>query len=166
MAQLFRYMDATGDGSGNTNFNLNYSDVGLGAEQALLIPGPLEIFTIARLLISVEDTSGMTANEYGNTGGVLTNGITIKTYDSSDVVTTDITAGVPIKTNAQWGALCYDVARKTWGEGNELLVVRFTLAKSGAPTILDGRKGEYMAINFNDDLTGLISHRYMVQGVQ
>ena len=156
---LYRYMDSVGDGSGDESFIGDYSSA---AEEALLIPASNEIIKVARLIISAEDTSGMTAAKYGNMAA-LTNGVTIQKKNTTGVVT-DITDGVAIKTNAQYSALCYDADIKTWGQGNELLTARFTLSKSGEPVILNGSLGEYLVVNLNDNFDGLISHKFMAQG--
>lgn len=151
-----RYLDTNGDGTGTKNANGNYSS----AAETFYIDGPL---TITRMIVSVEDTGGMQAEEYGNLGTALTNGITID-IDSGglDNELVDLTDGEPIKTNAGWGQLCYDVDLKSWGAGDDLLVVRWTFDKSGAPIKLGD--DDRLEITLNDDFSGLIGHYFLVQG--
>lgn len=160
---FFRYADTVGDGSGTIDFNGDYRDPeGSGPEVAYVTAA--KAITIERMLVSVGDTAGMQAQEYGNLGAALGNGIEVKLYDHNDVEVVDCTDGEPITTNSEWGALCFDVDLKTWGAGNELLVVRWTFAKSGSPLKLD--PGWYLAIELGaDNLSGLLSHRFQVQGV-
>ena len=78
----------------------------------------------------------------------------------------DITAGVPVVSNAEWGALCYDAELKSWGAGNELLVVRFTFKKGGAVVrlVADRPTPDRLVVTVNDNLSGLLTHRFMVHG--
>lgn len=160
MPNFYRYMDSAGDGTGNKNFNGDYSSA---AEQALLVAPYGTPYNVERLIVTIEDTSGMTAAEYGNLQGALTNGVEIKQYNENGV-TLDITDGVPIKTNAAWAQLCYDVDLKTWGAGNEVLSVRFTFGKAGGPLRLSGDHNCYLAVELNDDFSGLVGHYFMLQG--
>jgi len=157
---LPRYLDTNGDGTGTKNANGNYSG---GATDFYIQPPASTIYRIARLIVSVEDTSGFSAAEYGNTGSALSNVIHIETQDGGGTIV-DYDNGVPIKTNAEWGRVCYDADLKTWGAGNELLLVRWTYTKSGSFIRLDGDSSEKFVVTLNDDLTGLISHYFLVQG--
>ena len=159
---ISQYLDTNGDGTGTTNANGDYSSA---LDEFYIEPASDETYLIARIIISVEDTAGMTAEEYGNLGSALTNGVEIQERDGTGVVT-DFTDGVPIKANFQWGALCYDVDIKSWGTTptNELLVARYSFNKFGDGVTVTGELGERLTVRLNDDFTGLISHRFMVQG--
>lgn len=157
---LYRYLDTNGDGTGTKNANGNYS----GAVEEFYIEAQAgDSIKIARMIVSLEDTAVMQAEEYGNFGSALTNGITIKVLDEDDNVISDLTNGVPIKTNAQWGALCYDVDKKAWGAGDELLLVRWTFTKAGDFWHLE--PGQRLVVYLNDDFSGLVNQYFMVQGV-
>jgi len=158
---IYRYLDTNGNGTGVSNAAVDHSSA---VQQYYIAPDPGEVFHIARMIVSIEDTSGMTAQEYGNLGSALTNGVEIKKMKGASLPLIDLSAGVPIQTNAQWGALCYDVDLKTWGVGDELLVVRWTFDKSGGSLRLDSANGERLSVFLNDDFSGLITHRFMVQG--
>jgi len=121
-----------------------------------------EASSIHRLIVSAYDTAGMQAQEYGNIGAALGEGILVYHKGVAGDTIVDLTGGVPITTNAEWGALCYDVDVKTWGSGNELLVVRWTFANTGVPLILE--KGERISVLVRDDLTGLLEQRFLIQG--
>lgn len=155
---IFRYLDTNGDGSGTKNANGDYSSV---ADEFYCQPD-MSVY-INRLIISIEDTSGMQAQEYGNLGSELTNGWELKVTDASGSVKLDLTDGIAVKTNAQIGRNCYDVDVKTWGAGDELLVARWTFGASGAPLYLSAN--DKLSVTFNDDLSGLISHYFLIQGI-
>ena len=157
---LCRYLDTAGDGSGTKNANGNYS----AAEEVFYIQPPAStIYRIARMIVSAEDASTMQAQEYGNLGAALGTGIEVRVQNDSGTVI-DLTDSATVQTNAHWGRLCYDADVKSWGAGNELLVVRWTFAKSGVPLRLDGDANERLEVVLNDDLRGLISHYFLVQG--
>jgi hypothetical protein len=113
-----------------------------------------------RLLVTVEDSTGMDAGKYGN-NITLTNGINLLVLNSDDTVE-ELLTPEPIFTNAEWGTFCYDVDLKTWGAGNDLLLVRWTFDKAGSP--VDLKKDQRLVVQLNDDFTGLVKHRFLVQG--
>lgn len=154
---IFKYLELP---NGSNNINV---DASAAVQKASIAPEPGQIFVIHRMIVSIGDTAGMLADEYGNLGSALTNGINLKRYQDG-VEKQDYMDGVPIKTNSSWGALCYDVDLKTWGAGPELLVVRWTFSKSGSPITLRGGKLDSLSIEVNDDLSGLTDHRFMMQG--
>lgn len=158
---LYRYLDTDGDGTGTIDATGDYSDAtGTGVEDFYY--EAVKGTTIERMLVSVGDTAGMQSQEYGNIGAALTNGVSVLLYNEHGALYEDLTAGQPVKTNAEWGALCFDVDVKTWGSGNELLVARWTFAKSGLPLHLPA--GAKLVVRVNDKMDGLLSHRYMIQG--
>jgi len=119
---------------------------------------------IHRMIVSIEDTSGFVADEYGNLGSALGNGVHVLVSDANDEVLCNLTDGNPIKTSAQWGKFCYDVTLKSWGStpSNEFILVRWTFAKAGTPLFL--RAGDKMKVVLNDNLSGLVSHTFQIQG--
>jgi hypothetical protein len=155
-----RFADTNGNGTGTKNANGDYSS---SAEVFYLQPPAGVAYRVHRMIVSLEDTTGMTAQEYGNLAAALGNGVEIMVKDDSGTVA-DLTDGIPVKTNAQWGRMCYDVDVKTWGQGDELLVARWTFAKSGAAIVLNGNHNGRIEVLLNDDLRGLISHYFLVQG--
>ena len=155
---ICQFLDTNGDGTGTTNVNGNYS----GAADDFYYQAPAgKIVELHRMIIGIEDTSGATATKYGNIAA-LSVGIDINIKEEDDDLILNLTPA-KIKTNAWWGGYCYDVDLKTWGSGNELLVVRWTFSKSGKPIKLPA--GSKLVVTVNDDLTGLINHNFLVQGI-
>ena len=105
----------------------------------------------------------MEPEEYGNLGAALTNGWSIKVKDADDVVLLDINDGVPVKTNAGIGRMCYDVDLKAWtNTTNEVVLARFTFSRAGSELKLNA--GEKLVITLNDSFVGLIDHYFQIQG--
>lgn len=157
---LFRHLDTNGDGTGTIVANGNYSGA---AEIFYIQPGAGEIYRLQRMIVSLEDTNGFSAQEYGNLGSALTNGITVRVQNDSGTVY-ELTDGDPVKTNAKWGAFCYDVDLKTWGAGDEFLLVRWTFSRTGQPMRLVGDNNERLEVVLNDDFSGLVDQTFIVQG--
>ena len=158
---FFRYADTVGDGSGTINFNGDYSSV---AEQAILAAGGTQDLAVYRLIVSVQDTATMQAEEYGNLGAALANGIELKHVAANgSTVINDMSNSNPVTINAEWGALCYDVDVKSWGAGDELMLVRWTFNNAGAPIHL--KPGESLRLFLSDNFDGLILQCFMFQGV-
>lgn len=160
---LFRKLDTNGNGTGTTNANGDYSS----ALEEFYISAPSASerdLILQRIIITIEDTTGFSANEYGNLAAALTNGVVIQHRQSDETIVTDLTDGEPVKTNAGWGSKCYDVDLKTWGVGNEFLLVRWTFERSGSSIHLNGGSGDRLAVRLNDDFTGLVSQSFEVQG--
>jgi hypothetical protein len=158
-ADIYRFLDTVGDGSGSKNANGNYASA---AEEFLIQPGEKEYFKIERMIIQVRDSGAFDAGRYGN-NITLTNGIVVQKKDANGVVT-NITDNMPIQINADWGRVCFDVSLLSFGTGDDSLVVRWIFSKNGAPIHLDGDKGEYLAVILNDDLSGLNGHYFYVGG--
>jgi hypothetical protein len=159
---FFRFLDTNGDGTGTKDAIGDYS-VTQGVFK--IAPAAGEVFRIHRLLVYIEDTAGMTSSEYGNLGSALPNGVQLRIHNGTSTVL-DLLDGVPVTVNGEWGGLCYDVALKSWGAGNDVLLVRWTFTNAGAPLRLDGDATEELQVLLDDNLTGLIHHRFQVQGFQ
>lgn len=158
-----RWLDTNGDGSGTKEAIGDYS----AAPQSFSItPSQVtdaeEVMRVARMIVSIEDSGAFSAEKYGYMSA-LTNGVRlVVTRDSVEI--DDGMNGVPVTSNAEWGALCYDASVKTWGVGNQMLLVRWTFEKTGSIIRLDGEAKESLDIVLNDDFSGLIKHRFLVQG--
>lgn len=159
---ISRYLDTNGDGTGTKQAVGDYSGA---AEQFKIVPAAGQVMVINRMLVYVEDGSGIDSSKYGNTEA-LTNGITLAKENGSGVVD-DLTDGLTIKTLAQWIRVCYDGDPKVFGTGNESFTVRWTFAKASALR-LDGDLGEFFSVTVNDDFSGtgasLADHTFMAQG--
>lgn len=108
---------------------------------------------------------------YGKFGGLtaLTNGITIKAYDSGDNVLCDFTPS-PIKANEHWCKLAGIDAIAEPAAGDDFMPVRWTLTKA-VPSYdnldngIELAPGDYIGIYISDDLSGLTYFQGMLQGV-
>ena len=160
MELINQFLDSNGDGSGTHNLNGNYS--GGATEFWIECPASADAqYEISRLIVNIEDTAGMSAQEYGNLGAALTNGVKLEHRYVDDTVRLNLTPD-PVQANADWSAYCYDAQVLSWGPGDEMLAVRWTFSKSGDFLVLE--HGEKLVVILEDDLTGLISHRFLVQG--
>ena len=158
---LSRTLDTNGDGTGTKNANGNYS---VTEDIFYIQPATNQTFDLQRIIVCIEDTNGMQAEEYGNLGSALSNGVTIRLQDDSGTLL-DLTDGIPITTNASWGMRCYDADVKSWGAGDEILLVRWTFTSHfGHPLRLNGSKNERLEIVLNDDLSGLVAHYFAIGG--
>lgn len=148
-----RFFDDVGDGSGNIHMNINGSITPV--EFKITCP-PKTIYRIHRVIVQIQDSGTFDANSYGNKLE-LTNGVQILTHRPTRVVPySDITAQLPIRTNAKWGAYSYDTTLLSYGTGDSVLSIRYTVTKDGAHMQLG--PGESLILRVNDDLTGLVDH--------
>lgn len=156
---VYQYLDSNGDGSGTINLVGNYAS----AAAEFYYTNPNHTVQIERMIVMVEDTGNMSGDYYGSTASALTNGIKLQVRDNNGNILTDIMAGAPILTNNDWQGKCHDLILPIWAAaGNKNYSVRWTFSKSGKPIVLapDWR----LSLILNDDLTGLVKHRYQVQG--
>lgn len=157
---LVRILDTNGDGTGTTNANGNYASA---ADDFYIKPPVGTRYEIDRLIVFIQDTGAFDAELYGN-GAILTNGISLLQLNFDGTTRVDLTGGLSIKSNADWGRLCYDVDVKTWGTGDEVLLARFTFSKFGGPLTLDGDAGQSLVVRLNDNLSALVYHYFTVEG--
>lgn len=160
---LYQYASMNGLGTGTIQATASYSTT----EGIFKVTPPAgTVYRIARVLVAIGDTSGMTQGVYGDFAGALTNGIVLEIHNGTTTIL-DITAGQPIKTNGEWGAACFDVDLKSWGGSpptNELVLARWTFSKAGQYLRIDGDASEEIRLRFNDDLRGLLNHTFFFQG--
>jgi len=147
---------------GSADANLDYSGGGLGLTKFYIAPAPGEVYRIARMLVFVEDTK-IIAAQYGN-AGALAVGVKLAVEDSIGTVLNDLMDNGTVNNSAEWAEYCYDAEVKAWGAGNEFLTVRWTFTKGGVYIRLVGDDDERLVITLNDDLTGLDSHEFIVEG--
>jgi len=157
---LNRPMSSNGLPTGNLNINgvgslgtpLDYYVEALAGERLL----------VARFAIHLVDGGTLDSGSYGN-GIVITNGIQL--FYRRSGVDLDITNGLPIKTNPDWGRWCYDTNRSSYGLGNETLDARWTLTKYGSKYGIILEEGDRLGIRLNDDLSGLVEQTIIAEGV-
>ena len=126
-----------------------------------------EVWRISRLLITIIDTNIKNFNEYGALPK-LTNGLKIGVViDNSTKVLNplrNVTDNFMVRTNGDWAKLMFDLDIKDLGAGNDYVVGRWTFDKAGTKIRLDGAKRDHIFIEFNDDLSGLVGHEFLIQG--
>ncbi len=116
---------------------------------------------IHRLIVTIEDTIGFTSVKYG-TLAALTNGVSIKHKAVGGGTILDLTPQ-NIKNNGQWGLYNFYVDVKGWGAGNDILLARWTFQRMGAPISM--KVGETLVVTLSDNMTGLIQHSFVAQGI-
>lgn len=160
---ISQFLDTTGDGTGTNVATGDYSGGGLGATKFKLTSTASVGYDITRMIVHVEDGVGFAASKYGSINGGLTNGILVRIEDGAGGVIKNLTP-TAVTTNAFWGSYCYDADVKAWGTGNELLLVRWTFERTGS--VVELRGGEELVVLCQDDMTPLVAHGFLVQGIQ
>jgi len=122
-----------------------------------------EVYIIHRMLIQIVDGT-IVAEDYGGLGAALGEGINFYVLTSADNVV-KLLHTTPITTNAHYAHLCYDISNSDWGNpaASDWFTARWTFTKFNPPGIIltDQMK---LAVLLDDDFTGLIAQRFMVQG--
>lgn len=121
-----------------------------------------EKLLVARAMIHVVDFGTFDSGSYGN-GITLTNGIQI--FYRRGGIDLDVTNGLPVKTNVDWGRWCYDINISSFGIGNEALNARWSLTKYGTPWGIVLEEGDRLGVRLNDDLSGLVEQSIILEGV-
>ena len=153
-----RFLDINGDGSGNTLANGDYSS----SQGVFYIqPGAGEVLEIIRLVAFIQDSASWNLEHYGNLAAALTTGIRIKATVNSVVSFLD--GGQPITQNGHWPRLTGRASGSDagWGGGDDGAIASLELA---SPLELIGDNSDKLEFTFDDDLTGLIDHRFCVHG--
>jgi len=153
---MTRFMDSNGDGSGETNFNKDYSK---SPGFARFVNNTKKHVFINRLIVFIGDRGSVDAGYYGN-NTVLSHGIRILLYDSRGILQNDITGNMPIKTNADYSKFGFQVSDLSFGSGLNYVHAVLTFSKNGTPLYLE--PDARLQINFSDDLSKLNFHHFRV----
>jgi hypothetical protein len=124
---------------------------------------------VHRAMLHIEDAGGFDATAYGN-NITLANGFRFgigqATISSGASIAVDLLDGQPIRTNSHWGRYCYDISNVVFGVGvNEFMQARWTFLKGGSPLQLDGDLYEKLILTPRDNLTELVDHNILIQGI-
>lgn len=146
-----------------TAINRNMNIDGSSTTQRFRIGPPAgEVWQLTRMIFMMRDDGSFDSGGWGNNGGnPLTNGMTIGL--NLDGVEYDQTP-VPWTTVADLGAVAYDLAQYSFGQGAEFLTMRLTFSKAGQNLRLIGDNSDYLWMDVNDNLTHLLEQRTMIQG--
>ena len=154
---FFRYLDTNGNGTGTKNANGNYAsaadDFYIDADEAM---------KIYRMIVYIEDVGTFDSGVYGS-AITLTNGIRCYVADASGTEVQDLFDGVDVFTNDGWARVCHDLTIHGFAAGNTAATVRWTFSNAGGPIFLP--EGYRLVVTLNDNLSGLVSHYFNVQGV-
>ncbi len=155
---LFRYLDTNGDGTGDVNGNGNYSS---SATEFKITTPANEIYELHRMLVQIRDSGALSADDYGNVAE-LSNGVSVYVKNASGDIVNTLTDTITVKSNSDWSRQCYDVNVDDYGNGNNFVSVRWTFANTGSRLRLPA--GYSFNVLLNDNLSGLVSHYFQVQG--
>ncbi len=144
------------EAGGNENAIGDYSEA---PAQFVLQPPEGDVWRVNRLIVSIKGDCGR--GGYGQESPLL-NGISVKTTDSEGNTLNDMTDGVPIIEEMQWGSQCFDVQHHETNEDGTWVFARWTFGKAGMPTVL--KHQERLVITLNDDFEHLAVHRFKAEG--
>lgn len=121
-----------------------------------------QTFRLARVNFELVD-GAMQVNRFGGIN-TLASGCLFRIVNVGGSVTLlDFTNGVPIQRNADFAPLAGVDSVIEPAAGDDMLPVRFSIFKAGAPMLIAG--GQRVQWTNRDDLSGLTVFRAMVQGV-
>lgn len=154
---ISRYLSDDGTATGDKNARVDGSTVPVPywIEHA-------EDLYVTRMIVYIQDTGNFVASGYGALA-TLPTGVAIQVTNAADVVQLEITDGRPIQSVANWTSFCYDGRYDAFGSGDNSFAVRWTFRQSGGPLQLPA--GWKLRALIQDDLTGLVEHRFHVSGV-
>jgi len=144
------------EAGGNENAIGDYSSV---PAEFVLQPAGKDVWEVNRVIVSIQGDCGR--GGYGQEDK-LVKGISVKTTDSAGNTLNDMTNGVPIIEEFQWGSQCFDVKHHETNEDNTWFFARWTFEKTGVSTILKHRKK--LVVTLNDDFEHLTVHRFKADG--
>lgn len=147
-------------GTGGLNYNMDTASDSTPSVFEWEVPAG-RTFTFVRINFVIIDAS-MSPGDFGGISGPLTNGCLFEIIDENGSQILDFTDGVPIATNADFTPLAGSDTEITELVGDDLLPIRFTIAKAGEPmTLIAGQKIRWTN---RDDVSGLTKFRAMIQG--
>lgn len=122
------------------------------------------IYEVHRVIIRVGDGNGYTAQEFGNLGVALTNGVNVYIMDADQTnYTYDFLDGVPIKDNEDFLRLTPDY--KFQSLGDEFIVFDWNfVADCGLPLTIT--ENDSLGFLLNDNLSSLTEFRMVAKGLQ
>lgn len=160
---LNRPMTDDGFPSGGMNLNANAS---LNSPVDYFVEAlEGEILLVARAIINIVAATDIDAREYADISGGLTNGLQV--FYRLNNVDLNITNGLPIKINEDWGRWCFDSRPVNIGPTNKTPVwqARWTLTKYGSPHGITLFEGDRLGIRLRDDLSSITEQTIVLEGV-
>jgi len=164
--RITQYLSSNGDGTGTVSWNGNYASAeGIGYIQ----PPAGAVYRIEAIMICVEDTDGMTLNDYGTITSGISNGVQLRIQNDSGTLKflTGSTL-LPVKKNLGWGSLAgaggFQWVDTGTGDPEAIFVTLDYSRLSGQALRLVGDDNERLEAVFNDNLSGLLNHTFFVYG--
>ena len=157
---IYHFLDTVGDGSGTYQAIGDYS--GTPTSFKFIGDGSDRTASINRMIVLIGDSGAFDSDKYGN-GIALTNGIKLHLRAVSDDAIIETFTPKPIKTNTEWGGVCYDFKVINEGIGDDFGVVRWTFGNSGYPIkVVPGET--YLSLDLEDNFSGLTAHTFVIEG--
>ena len=119
-----------------------------------------QILRIDSLIVHIEDATGFVAEDYGSLGAALTVGVSVHTESTTGSTLIDLTSGVPVKSNGEWGKFCFGTELVLFGAGNDFLQAEWTWPKMPIRLAV----GERLVVTCHDDMDGLAAHNFVAHG--
>lgn len=117
---------------------------------------------LSRINLIINDTT-MTSIKFGGITA-LTNGLILQVLDESDNELQDFLDGQTIQANRDWVPLAGVDVQFNFAAGVDLLAVRWTVARAGAPMLIPANG--VVRITVQDDLEAIDFFEVMAQGVR
>ena len=156
--QIYRFLDVTGDGTGSTDGAVKADVTPVDLK---IVPPSTEVFLLNRMIVNIQCGSVLATQKYGDQAA-LTNGV--KIFHKSDGVESEMPFG-GIKSHDDWAGVCHDAVALNYGNvAGKSISIRWSFFKSGNGIWLDGGKAEEFIVRLSDDLSGLTSQRFQIQG--
>lgn len=123
-----------------------------------------ERLLVAMAIVNISAATDIGAGEYGNLTA-LTNGIQL--FVKINGVLLDVSDGLPLKINEDWGRWNFDSRPVTIGPTNKTPVwqARWDLIKYGSPYGLILEEGGQLGVRIRDNLSGLTEQTIIAEGV-
>ena len=143
----------------------NYS---VTPETFVLGPPTGQVWKMHTLTVYIQDTGNFNVASYGN-GITLTDGISIRLFSGETEIANFMT-DAPVKTNAGWARLCFNVEYLSFGTGDNAFVARWQLRPSDYIFMhglgLDPHPdvADQFRITLSDDFSGLTDHTVLLEG--
>ncbi len=156
-----RRLDENGDGTGNSDALGNYS---IGSPGIFFVQPPSnEIYVINKLIFNIGGSEVKKANDYGDIGGGLPNGILVEVYAGNTLVG-NFTPDEPISNNATLFRITSQYVVTPFTDGLDYLKAVYSIAEDTTPMLLQGDLNMSLRVTCQDNLSSLISHTFSVLG--
>lgn len=143
--------------NGSINANADYSSADDDFE---FIPTSGSTYTINRLIVTIADIG---ISQFENYGEIAQLGSGVQVFYDSEGTTFNLTADLPILDNGHWASYCHDVIINALGGGSTYVTIRWDFEQAGTGILLAGSPDKFY-VRCRDDLSGLLSHRFQIQG--